>query len=87
VVERSRDLPEERLLVQAPLPPMPMAVDPLHHVWGRVGIERRSMALDNYEAELVGWFPLSFRPAALALADEWHARGQIPPGAVVLRVE
>jgi hypothetical protein len=87
VVERSRDLPEERLLVQAPLPPMPMAVDPLHHVWGRVGIERRSMALDNYEAELVGWFPLSFRPEALALADEWHARGQIPPGAVVLRVE
>jgi hypothetical protein len=62
VVELNRDLPEGRLLVQPPLPPLPMAVDPLVHIWGRVGIARRGLALDNYEAFLVGWFPLSFRP-------------------------
>jgi hypothetical protein len=85
VVRLNRDLAEGRVLVQPPLPPLPMAVDPLVHVWGRVAIDRRAMALDNYEALLVGWFPLSFRPEGMALVSAWRNRGSPPPGAVVLR--
>jgi hypothetical protein len=87
VVRLNRDLPERRVLVQPPLPPLPMAVDPLVHVWGRVAIDRQAMALDNYEARLVGWFPLSFRPEGLALVSAWQDRGSPPPGAVVLRFQ
>ncbi len=87
VVDLNRGLPEGRLLVQPPPPPLPMAVNPLTHIWGRVGIERGSFALDNYEAFLVGWFPLSFRREGEALAAAWRDSGIPPPGAVVLRYE
>jgi hypothetical protein len=87
VVRLNADLPEGRILVQPPLPPLPMAVDPLRHVWGRVGIDRRALALDNYEAFLVGWFPLSFRPEGMALASAWRDGGAPPPGAVAVRFE
>lgn len=87
VVRLNHDLPEGRLLVQPPLAPLPMAVDPLVHVWGRVGIDRRALALDNYEAFLVGWFPLSFRPEGMALASAWRDGGKAPPGAVALRFD
>ena len=87
VVRLNRDLPEGRILVQPPLPPLPMAVDPLRHVWGRVAIDRRALALDNYEAFLVGWFPLSFRPEGMALVSAWRDGGKLPPGAVAVRFE
>lgn len=87
IVRLNHELPEGRLLVQPPLAPLPMAVDPLVHAWGRVAIDRRALALDNYEAVLVGWFPLSFRPEGLALAAAWRDHGSLPPGAVVLRLE
>jgi hypothetical protein len=87
VVALNHSLPEGGVLVEPPLPPLPMAVDPLVHVWGRVGIDRRAFALDNYEALLAGWFPVSFRPAGRALADAWRERGIAPPGARVLRYE
>jgi hypothetical protein len=87
VVRLNADLPKGRILVQTPLPPLPMAVDPLRHVWGRVGIDRRALALDNYEAFLVGWFPLSFRPEGMALASAWRDGGTLPPGAVAVRFE
>jgi hypothetical protein len=86
VVQLNRGLPEGRILVQPPLAPLPMAVDPLVHVWGRVAIDRRALALDNYEAFLVGWFPISFRPEGIALATAWRDH-VVPPGAVVLRLE
>jgi hypothetical protein len=87
VVALNHALPAGGVLVEPPLPPLPMAVDPLVHVWGRVGIDRRTLALDNYEALLVGWFPVSFRPAGRALAEAWRERGEAPPGARVLRYE
>jgi len=87
LVALNRGLPEGGVLAAVPAPPLPMAVDPLVHVWGRVGIDRRSLALDNYEAQLVGFFPLSFRPEGLALATAWRERGVAPSGARILRFE
>jgi hypothetical protein len=87
VVRLNSGLPEGRLLAQPPLAPLPMAVDPLVHVWGRVAIDRRALALDNYEAYLVGWFPLSFRPEGMELATAWRDRGSLPPGAALVRLE
>jgi hypothetical protein len=87
VVALNHGLPEGGVLVEPPPPPLPMAVDPLVHIWGRVGIDRRALALDNYEALLVGWFPLSFGPEGRALADAWRERGTAPPGARILRYE
>jgi hypothetical protein len=87
VVALNHGLPEGGVLVEPPPPPLPMAVDPLVHVWGRVAIDRRALALDDYEALLGGWFPVSFRPEGRALADAWHERGTVPPGARILRYE
>jgi len=87
VVERNGHLPEGRILVQPQAPPVAMAVNPLHHVWGRVGIDRRAFALDNYEAAMVGWFPVSFRPEAQALATAWREGGDAPRGAVILSLD
>jgi hypothetical protein len=87
VVALNHSLPEGGVLVEPPLPPLPMAVDPLLHIWGRVGIDRRAFALDNSYAIQGGWLPVSFRPAGRALADAWRERGIAPPGARVLRYE
>jgi hypothetical protein len=84
LVAQNHALPEGGFLVQPSMPPLPMAVDPLVHVWGRVAIDRRALALDDYEALLVGWFPLSFRPEGKALALAWREHGIAPPGARVL---
>jgi len=87
VVGANRELPEGHLLVQPPPPPLPLAVSPLRHVWGRVGIDRRAFALDNVQALRVGWFPVSFTPEGEALASAWRDGGRVPRGAVVLRYE
>jgi len=45
------------------------------------------LALDNYEAFLVGWFPLSIRPEGMDLATAWRDRRVVPPGAEFVRLE
>lgn len=57
--------------------------NPLFHVWGRLALDARAVALDDYEAAMPrGLFPVAFRPEALDLARQSRADigGQPPPG-------
>lgn len=50
--------------------------NPLFHVWGRLALETRAVALDDYEAAMPrGLFPVAFRPDTLQLA--WRSRSDI----------
>lgn len=42
--------------------------NPLLHVWGRIAVDARAVALDDYEAALRGLFPVTFRQDTFALA-------------------
>jgi hypothetical protein len=75
------------LLVQPPWTDALLeGVDPLLHLWGRVAMETRAIPLDDYEAALVGLFPVSYTEEARALASAWMERRQAPAGAAVVRV-
>jgi len=86
LVELNRGLAPGTLLVQPPwIRPGGVGVDPLSHLWGRVAIETRAVPLDDYEAALAGWFPIAYTDEGRALSAAWTSRGEIPPGAAVVR--
>ena len=79
-----RPFPDGQLVVTGSRPMPPTAVDPFTHVWARVAIARRAVALDDYEARLPGRFPLAFRPRTLALAERAARDPATPPAGVVV---
>jgi hypothetical protein len=63
-------------------PGVATAVDPLTHVWARVAVRDGLVALDDYEAALVGLFPVAFRPPTLGLLERVRA-GERPADVLV----
>lgn len=55
--------------------------NPLFHAWGRLALEARGVALDDYEAAMPrGLFPVAFRPETLELARRSRSDLGAQPG-------
>ncbi|HET7294809.1 MAG TPA: hypothetical protein VFM88_20465, partial [Vicinamibacteria bacterium] len=83
--EQPRFEPGSLLVAAHPLQGGDGAANPLLHVWGRIAVDAKAVALDDYEAALRGLFPVTFRQETFALA--MRSRSDIgrrpPPGVTV----